>query len=367
MGGAERALFNLLAGGLAERFQCQVISLADEGVFAEPLRELGVPVYALGMRRGLPTPRLIQTFSGLVKDAQPDVIQGWMYHGNLAGALAQKLAPVKPNLAWNVRHSLYNLSDERYLTRWVIRANRWLSNIPDSLIYNSRLSQRQHNTFGFRSERSQVIPNGFDLKRHGTDTALGQEMRRSLGIPHAAKVIGHVGRFHPMKDHARFVRVAVRLIEANQDMHILLIGRDVVAENRALQCLVPERLKSRFHFLGERNDVPDLMRAMDLFCQSAWSEAFPNVLGEAMATGVPCVATDVGDSALIVDNTGVMVPPRDDSALFNGLMEMLRHPPEVRQTLGEKARMRIETNYSLGAVVDQYIELYHRLSDTRKN
>jgi len=365
-GGAEQALYNLLAGGLAQSGNTAVLSLRDEGAYGRKIRDLGVPVYTLGMRRGLPGPGALTRLRALVRQQQPDLIQGWMYHGNLAAWLAQRMALGRPVLVWNIRHSLYGLSGEKRMTRQVIRANRLLSRWADAILYNSELSRKQHAAFGFADGRGRVIPNGFDLDRLRPDREQGAQVRRTLGIPDTARVVGHVARFHPMKDHALFLRAAVRVAEENQDVCFLLVGREVELENPALKELIPKDLEDRFLCLGERQDIVSLMQAMDLFCLSSWSEAFPNVLGEAMATGVPCVTTDVGDSAFIVGDTGVVVPSGDDDALFNGLMGVLDKAPEGRRALGRGARERIEANFGLAAVVDQYANLYENLAAIRR-
>jgi len=361
-GGAERVLYNVLAGGLAEQGDVAVLSLRDEGTYGQPIRDLGVPVYTLGIQRGLPSLSAIAHLRRLVLRLRPDVIQGWMYHGNLAASVAARMTPgSRPAVAWSVHHSLYSLAGEKPLTRQVIRVNRWASAGVDAIIYCSRLSREQHETFGFAAERGQVIPNGFDTERLTPDAERGRVMREVLGIPREAIVIGHVARFHPMKDHASFLRAAVEVMRQRPDVVCLLAGRGVNLENPALAGILPPELEQRFYFVGERKDVPDLMRAMNLFCQSSWSEAFPNVLGEAMALGVPCVATDVGDSRDIIGETGIIVPPSDSKALSAGLLAMLNRTVDERAALGRAARARIEMHYALPSVVAQYRELYERL------
>ncbi|WP_197039248.1 glycosyltransferase [Guyparkeria halophila] len=362
MGGAERALFNVLSGGLARKYGGAVLSLQGEGVYGPRIRALGVPVYSLGMQKGLPSPLTIERLRRLVSQLRPDVIQGWMYHGNLAATLAARLAPGQPAVSWNIRHSLYSLSAEKPLTRQVIRANRWLSSGPGAIIYNSQLSRDQHEAFGFSGLQGQVIPNGFDTERLAPEPDRGLLYRRDLRIPYDATVIGHVARFHPMKDHVSFLRAVVQVMGKRSDVVCLLAGRNVNLSNPALADLVPPELEDRFRFVGERDDVPDLMRAMDVFCQSSWSEAFPNVLGEAMALGVPCVATDVGDSGDIVGETGIVVPPSDIHSLTNGLITMLDRTGEQRAALGRAARSRIEANYALPSIVERYKTLYERVS-----
>lgn len=367
-GGAERALYNLLAGGLAQRHACEVVSLSDAGIYGPRLEALGVRVHALGMRRGLPGPGSILRLRKIVRAFRPDLIQGWMYHANLGAWLACRMVPGRPVLAWSIRQSLYGLKGEKPMTRQVIRANRMLSAAPAALLYNSRLSCEQHEKFGFHAERARVIPNGFDLETWwpAADAERAQ-LREGLGLPPQAVVFGHMARFHPMKDHARFLRAAVELACTNQELHVVMAGTNVTHDNPALWKWVPEDLADRFHFLGERDDMPALMRMLDVFCLSSVSEAFPNVLGEAMASGVPCVVTNVGDTAHIIGDTGMVVTSAGDEALYDGLRSMLDVDVGTRKKLGREARSRIESLFSLSVVVNQYAALYKSLTDEDTN
>lgn len=357
-GGAERALTALLAGGLAGRFECAVLSLADEGTMGTHIQALGVPVYTLGMRAGMPGPGALWRLRHHLRALRPDVIQGWMYHGNLASSLAARLAPGRPGLVWNVRQSLYDLCNEKRLTQQVIRANRMLSRHPSALIYNSRLSREQHERFGFNARRGVVIPNGFDLSRLRPDSEVGATVRREFRVEPQALIVGHVARFHPMKDHVGFLRAAVDVARRVPQARFLLVGREVSPDNPALAGIIPADLLSRFIFTGEQRDVTRLMQTMDVLCSSSWSEAFPNVLGEAMACGVPCVATDIGDSASIVGETGLVVPPSDSTELAKALTVMLEKSSSERFALGLEARRRVHEEYSLDNIVDRYSELY---------
>ncbi len=362
-GGAERMLYKLLWGGLDKHFNNKVISLSDEGVFGSYIRKLNVHVSTLGIRRKSIPLAALRELRRLIRNFQPDVIQGWMYHGNGMAWLGRYLAPGKPALVWNIRQSLYGLEFEKPITRQIIRVTCWLSNTPETILYNSRISRNQHEAFGFCSSSGQVIPNGFELRKFGVSGSKSQAIRDQLGILRNVIVVGHVARFHPMKDHANFLRAAALLVKKYNNVHFLMTGREVIKENKALFPLVSNIPARRLHLLGERQDIGELMAAMDVFCQSSWSEAFPNVLGEAMATGVPCVATDVGDSRDIIGDTGIMVRPRDEEVLAAALERIIVMPPKERHALGAAARARIESNYSLPAVVDQYVALYKKLTN----
>lgn len=361
-GGAETALYNVLHGGLVDLFESKVISLRNEGTMGAKLGALGVPVAALEMHGALPSLANLRKLCREVRAFQPDLIQGWMYHGNLAASIAATLAPGNPWLVWNIRHSLYGLTFEKLMTRQVIRANRLFSSRPDVILYNSNLSREQHEAFGVKSELAQVIPNGFNLERLWPSEDAGRVARETLGISANSRIVGHVARFHPMKNHDGFVRAAVLVGAELEDVHFVLSGRDVVPDNDAVTGLVPDAMRNRFHWLGDREDIPDLMRAMDILClSSSWGEAFPNVLGEAMTTGVPCVATDVGDSATIIGDTGFVVPPRNEKALVRALMVLLEMPASDRRVLGIAARDRMKERYSLKTVVQEYAAVYEGL------
>lgn len=361
-GGAEKALYNLLQGGLDRHFDNHIISLTTEGTMGPLIEALGVPVTTLGLRAGRPLLAGLLNLRTVIKKSRPHLIQGWMYHGNLMAMLARCFAPGHPILAWNIRHSLYDLGYEKLMMQQVIRANRLFSTVPDALIYNSNLSRKQHEKFGFTSMKGRVIPNGIDIRRFSFSSLSRMRLRSELGIPVDAQVVGHVARLHPMKNHPAFLRAATSLALRYPEIHFMLCGREVLPENMDLAQLVPASVRDRFHFLGERNDIPDLMCAMDIFClSSAWGEGFPNVVGEAMAIGLPCVAADVGDSSVVIGDTGVVVSRQGKNALAIGIESLLVMPREECRRLGSRARNRIENNYTLDAIVGQYADMYKRL------
>lgn len=361
-GGAEQALYNLLAGGLATQYENHVISLGDYGTVGPRIHELGVPVTALNISRKylFPFPILFG-LRHVIQESDPAIVQGWMYHGNLFATLVRKLTPGYPLLSWNIRHALYDLNHEKVATRQVIRMNCFFSSAPDVLLYNSTLSRQQHEAFGFASQDGYVIPNGINVQKFAFSKKSRQRVRMELDIPRDALVIGHVARLHPMKDHDLFLRAASNISSRYPEVHFLLSGRDISVENNVLAKLIPSHAENRFHLLGERRDVPDLMSAIDIFCLSSWSEGFPNVLGEAMATSRPCITTDAGDSAALLGDTGVVVPSRDEDALSAGIESLLLMSPEKRYVLGSRARARVEEYYPLEKIVEQYVAVYNKM------
>jgi glycosyltransferase involved in cell wall biosynthesis len=360
-GGAERALYNVIANGLADSYSTVVVSLTDEGRYGPMLKELGVAVYCLGMKRGIPSVSSLVKFRTIIKELNPDLIQGWMYHGNLFASFASLFVKPKRRIVWNVRQCIYSLNAEKRLTRSVILLGARLSACADGIIYNSQLSCTHHRSIGYSNKKDVVIPNGFPLSRFAFNNDSRTKIRDGLALSLNDFVVGHVGRFHPMKDHANFLKAAVLVAKKLSNARFLMIGTDIESSNAELLLDLPKSLEDRFVLLGERSDVETYYSAMDAFCLSSSSEAFPNVLGEAMACGLPCISTNVGDAVYIVGDTGLIVPPCDPQALANAMLVMLEKPEEERECLRKEARARIEQHFSMDRVVDEYKHLYVRL------
>jgi glycosyltransferase involved in cell wall biosynthesis len=283
-----------------------------------------------------------------------------MYHGNAAASLAQCLSLRNVPVLWSVRHSLYGLHNEKRRTAALIRLSAIASRRTHRVIYASRVSARQHEALGFSADRTVIIPNGFDCEEFKPSRRARIALRKELAVGENATLIGLLGRFHAQKDHPTFLEAAGLLSEAKQDLHFVLAGREVVPQNHILAKLVERfRLNGRVHLLGERSDMPDLAAALDIAASaSSFGESFPNVIGEAMACGVPCVVTDIGNSAAIVGETGLVVPPRDPPALAAACLNLLGMGAEARAMMGAAARRRILKNFSLDQVVRQYEAVY---------
>jgi len=209
-----------------------------------------------------------------------------------------------------------------------------------------------------------VITNGFDPAAFRPDPVARQSVRRELGTGADTPLVGLVARFDPQKNHRGFLQAAAILHTRLPGCHFLLCGADITWENPQLaQWIDASGIRDQCHLLGERSDVPRLMAALDVVSSAAaFGEAFPLVIGEAMACGVPCVVTDVGDSATIVGETGVVVPPSDPQALADGWGRLLLSmSAEERCQLGLAARRRVEERFGLERTVEQYLSLYETL------
>jgi len=360
-GGAERYLRRLLEAGLAAAQEHHVLSLNDEGSQGEGIRMLGVPVHTLDLNSGIPTPASLQKFNAIVHSINPSIVQGWMYHGNLAAYWAVQRMHPKPVQVWNIRWSLDTLRAEKVLTRIVVRANRFFSSRPDVTIYNSETARDQHEAYGFRSRESQTIYNGFDTSLFKPDPSVRALARQELGIPDDAIVIGNASRFHHAKGHRILVAAFKRCAIVNPSVHLVLAGPAVDIGKQELMSWCAEIPRERLHLLGEHSEMHKLLTALDVYCSSSLAEAFPNSVGEAMACGTPCVVTDVGDSAHLVGDTGWIVPANNVNQLAAALASTIARPRPELSKLGELARARIQQNFQIAQNAAQYADLYTHL------
>lgn len=363
-GGAEMMLYKLLDRINREQFDPFVISLTYEGEsqISQRISDSDIPIYLLNINSKKEILQAIWRLINLVRKIQPDIIQGWMYHANLAAQFASLLTFQSVPTVWNIRHSVYSLKYEKSTTATIIKLLAKMSSFPKNIIYVSHISAKQHEKLGYQDSKSVVIPNGFDTEVFTPSINARNGLRRELGLTENAIVIGLIARYHPMKDHDNFLSAATLLLKKFPDIHFVLVGTGVKKENSGIVSLLSDfKLTDdpHFHFLGERQDISKITAGFDIASLvSAWGEGFPNVVGEAMSCGVPCVVTDVGDSAWIVGETGKVVPPKDPEKLAQVWQEMIELGQEKRSQLGTLARQRIIENFSLDAIVEQYEELY---------
>ena len=365
-GGAEAMLFKLIAGMGSKIYDPTVVVLMDSGVYGPRLRSMGIPVHTLDMQRGRPSARSIMKLRKIVVNCQPVLIQGWMYHGNVAAEIARVVGQSRAATVWNIRHSINALEDEKPLTRFLIRLGAKLSLRPARIIYNSGASAVQHECIGYSSRNRVVLPNGFDTDVFHFSDAARQRIRAELRICDDQFLIGTVARNHPIKDLQNLIQSAILVCRKQTNLRFVLVGSGVDSSQPDLNDPIEAAgLQSHIQLLGERTDIPEIMSAIDLFALPSRSEGFPNVIGEAMACERPCVATDVGDSAHVMGEYGIVVPPRDSIALSNAILKVAAATKEQRSEVGRKLRNRVVEQFALPQIVDQYQQLYRTVLGIR--
>ena len=369
LAGAERMLVRVLTRLPSEEFDVHVFTIGLPGPFTEHLEELGIPnrLYQF-VRPKVPNPFHVLTLARDLRRFQPDVVQGWMYLGNLFGGVAAKLARRDLPVAWNIRHSTLDPKIDSRSMRWSAWLGGQLSGlVPDRIVLCAEAARAAHLRVGYAPKKLEVIPNGFDLSELRPDPVARQRIRNELGLTDETPLVGLVGRLHQHKDHQTFVRAARVVADQIPNAHFVGAGEEQTYSAADLWSWVDEAgLRDRFHWLGVRRDVPAIDASLDVLVCSSTTEGFPNVVGEAMACGVPCVATDVGECAEVIGDTGCVVPKQDPLRLGNAISELLQMPRAERTALGEAARRRVVERYDINRIVERYCDLWRSLA-TAKN
>jgi glycosyltransferase involved in cell wall biosynthesis len=351
-GGAERFLFNLLtASDVNKKNNNIVISLMSEGYYGPLLKKKNISLSCLNMNRGQINISSAIKLHQILKKTKPDIIQGWMYHGNLA-ALVGNYINKKAKLSWNIRLSLETYQQMKLKTRLAIKLGAMFSKKANSIIYNSTRSLNQHRQFGFSLNNDLYIPNGFDTEKWKPNKNLKYKIRKLLGVSNKVRVIGYVGRGDDQKDLPKLFRVFNIIKKNHPNVILIAVGKNL--EKYALN-------SDRIIFLGERSNVEEIMTSFDLLCLTSKAEGFPNVIGEAMSSGLPCISTDVGDVKNILGKTGWIVPTNSTSLFAKYLDNFLKMPEKELKKYGKSARELIIKNYDINKIREQYISLYNSI------
>jgi glycosyltransferase involved in cell wall biosynthesis len=367
IGGTELSLARLLVNMDARRFRHRVVSLLPAGPVAAMLTDAGIEAGSLDMPPGRITISGLARLRRIVRETAPDVVNSWLYHADVLSTLAL-LPSSRIPLVWNLRAS--HMDMRRY--SWVSRATRhlcaWLSGRPDLIVANSTTGRDYHIEFGYRARAWDVIYNGIETDRFRPDAEARRAVRAELGIPADAPVIGVLARHDAMKGHPVFLDAALRIAEACPAVHFLLAGTGVEpgAPFFAGWLAAHPAMAPRLHLLGRRSDTERLMASLDVYCSPSLGEGFPNAPAEAMSSGVPVVASDAGDSRLIVGETGIVAPVGDAAGLAEGCLALVGEADATRRARREHARARVVERFGLARAVGEYERMIEGVLDRRR-
>ena len=347
LGGTERQLVTLTKGLRQRGHQVSVLVFYRGGALEPALAEAGASVIHLGKAGRWDIVGFLWRTYRAVRREQADILYSFLPTANIVAALIGTLAPGL-RVVWGLRAAVVDLAGYSWLTRLSYRLERTLAGLPRLITVNSHAAYDHHARLGYPVDKMVVIPNGIDSHRFGPDTEAGRRLRRKWGIGPDERLIGLVARIDPLKDHATFLRALAIALNDRQDLRAVCIGDGPAAHRRCLLALADDlNLNGRVIWAGACDDMPPAYNAFDIATSSSCSESFSNAIGEAMACGVPCVVTDVGDSALIVGETGLTVAPRDPAALAESWSRLLELPDEARAEMGLRARQRICERFSV--------------------
>lgn len=345
--------------------QSLVVTLIPGGEIASRIQMLGVRVETLNMQRRALDIFSVWRLSRLLHAEKFELVSTWMYHADFLGGVAAWMANIP--VLWNIRNSDLDASKTKWTTRALVNLCGKLSRtVPERIISCSAVARDIHVELGYQREKFQIIPNGFDLQGFKPEPEARNSVRSELGVPADAHLVGVVARFDPQKNHVGFLDAAQHIAKARPNVHFVLVGTEVTWENETLRQKIEDSgLRARLHLLGPRTDIARLMASFDVLVSSSlYGEAFPNVLGEAMACGVPCVATDAGDSAYIVGDTGRIVSVGDMHTLAGSVVDVLSMSSTERTAVGNRARARVEELFEIGRIAKEYEKIFEEVRHT---
>lgn len=355
-GGAEAVLFNLVLND--QQHIHKVISLMGPGKYGALLEAAGTDVFYVGLSPSLPSPLKLLRLFRLVRAANADVVQTWMYHADLLGGLAARYAGVR-RIVWGLHHTTLDSSGTKWSTRQLVRVNAWLSErLPSKIISCSKNGAEVHQSIGYPSSKLVVVHNGYDTSAFMPNREQRAAIRAEFGVEEDQLLLGCVARYNPQKDHRNLIMAFQRVRAHRPDATLLLVGPGMTEDNTEISNLLEGTdMACGVKLVGPRQDISAVMNGLDIhILSSAFGEAFPNVLSEAMSCGTPCVATDVGDSSTIIGDTGCICPARDPDALANAILELancLQDP-----SLADLCRERIIENFTLEHMIDGYTRVW---------
>lgn len=364
VGGAETMLWQLLKHSDTPERSCIVVTLISGGEIADEITRLGVPVYHLGVRSSLDFGRALWLTRRRLRAFVPHVVQGWMSHANWISALSVVGLPVRPSVCWGIHYTHFDPQTSGRASWLMTKSLPGLARRRvDKIVCCSRAAADARRDEGYPADRLVFQPNGFDTSRFEPSKDRRQAARADLNLGADDLVVGVVANDTPSKDYRNLLEAVKLAKDQAPALRLVACGHGVTLDNPRIGEWTRELgIADHVRFLGPRRDIPEVMNAFDLFTSPSRAEAFPLVVGEAMSCGLPCVVTDVGDSAYLVGNGGMVVPPRDPQRLAAGWIALLGLPPDTRRALGLAARQRILERFDIRAVARSYASLYRSLS-----
>ena len=349
-GGAERQLTTLAAGLDRDRFDVTVITFYSGGCFEKELAERDIRLISLRKRGRWNVFPFLWRLVGELRRIHPHVIHSYLVEPNLVSVFVKPLVR-SAKVVWGVRAANMELERYDWFARMNFRLQALASRFADMIIFNSIAGRDHHLAHGFPARTCRVIHSGVDTERFQPNRESGRPIRRAWGLNDDTVLIGLVGRLDPMKDHPTFLKAAALLARADSKLRFVCVGTGPESYGTKLRLLTAEyKIADRVIWAGERGDMPAVYNALDIACSSSSSEGLPNAICEAMACGVPCVVTAVGDSALLVGDSGIVVPSHDPQALADGLS---RTVSMLSTGQAPNPRLRIRENFNLATLVDR--------------
>jgi glycosyltransferase involved in cell wall biosynthesis len=359
-GGAERVLANLLSSQRLELDHHVVSLLAEEPFFRFEAQSLET----LGLTRESSLTQAARTVHRLrrhVNTIGPDLVHGWLYHGNAfsIGAVGMGIP-----ILWSIHNTTLSPTSSKRLTRLLNRVCAALSGyVPTRILYCSETARSVHEQNGYAPSPGVVVYNGVDLVAFRFDVLRRSKLRAALELAEEEFTIAAIGRFDPQKNHGLIAK-AFSLVARDTDARLLLAGVGCSPDNTELLAMLESvGIRDRSILLGARYDMDALLSASDVaVIGSSYGEALPMIAIEAAAAGLPIVAADTGDVARFAEQPDDVVPREDAAAMASSLLRVReRRIRRARKADLDEPRARMLEPYSLEHMSRAYLDLYRGL------
>lgn len=361
IGGAEMLLYRFLRQTRNCGIKAGVFTLMSHGPLARDIAALGVRVFEGGFPKGRPTLSGVRLVHRTVCSFRPDILHGWMYHGNLAASIGGWFGAPQAPVLWSIHHSLQRLDRETPATRLLVGGLARISKRVAAVSYSGAGCADDHEAMGFDPAGRNVIPNGVDPAEFHPLPDGSARLRAAFRIPASRLLVGNMARAHPMKNQTALVEAIAILVREGLDVHGVLVGEGVT-RGAAIRRARTLGLSDRIAAMEPRSDIAAIVSGLDLFVLcSSWGETSSLATLEAMAAGVPVVVTDVGDSRILVGDQSLVVPPENPPALAVAMSRILSLPRFQRSLLGLRLRARVCQSYTIERYANQHLALYERI------
>jgi len=353
-GGAETMLYKLLKNKSTTNYEVEIVTLTSGDYYTDKIKEMNIPIHELNLKANNPLKSIVKLIK-ILKTA--DIIQSWMYYSDFLSFFIGKLI-LRKKVIWGVRRSYLNKELMKSTTFYIAKLNSYLSKFVDKVVSCSIVGKDNHVEFGYSAKNMVVIANGFDINELDESDFIRLEMNLTANT----NILLNVARWELLKDHKTLLKAVNILKIQGIKFNLVLVGKNIDKHNVELNEEIRlNNVEDCVTLLGERKDIPYLMKAADFYISSSISEGFPNVIGEAMASSLYCIATDAGDTKYILGETGSVVESGNPEMLANGIIQATRLEHIEKQRLVSLALSRVKTEFSIGKIVSEYEKLYRNL------
>lgn len=351
VGGAERFLVKLVQNIPKDEWECKVVCLSRKGVWARELENQGIEVISMDKRTGMDA-RILFRLRSLIKKQQPDLVNTHLWTADLWGRLAAILAGVKHIVVTEQNVDLWKKWHNKWIDKFLFR---WTERV---ICVADQVARFYHDEFNVPKEKIAVIPNAIDLSLFDRGS-LATDLRGSLGVDSGQFVFVCAARLHPQKAHHVLIDATTKLVgQGHKNFRIWLAG-DGQLRQQLEECVKEKCIDEYVRFLGIRQDIAQIFMQSDCFVLSSDYEGLPLAILEAMAAGLPIVATHVGGNSQVVETgkNGILVPPRDPTALADAMKTLIDNRDLARE-MGNMSRALVEREFSIEMVAEKTTALF---------